>query len=62
MCEYSQDPLSVMNHSVELHLGLLTDDAVLTKLQFAGLGTLQLTLFFTNVQRLLTCMSEPHVS
>ena len=36
--------LSTINHGAKFHLGLLSDDAMLTKFQFIGLDTLQQTL------------------
>jgi len=46
LCEHSQESLDALNRSVELHLGLLSDDAMLTKFRFVGLGTLQQILLY----------------
>jgi len=35
--------LGAINYSAEFHLGLLTDKVMLTKFQFAGLGTFKQT-------------------
>jgi len=34
-----KNPLSAMNRGAEFHLGLLSNDTMLTKIQLAGLGT-----------------------
>jgi len=39
-----KNPFGAMNHGVEFHLGLLTDDAMFTKFQLVGLDTLRQTL------------------
>jgi len=36
-----QNPLSVMSRGAESHFSLLSDDAIFTKFQFAGIDTFQ---------------------
>ena len=38
-----KNPLDAMNHGTEFHLGILTDDTMLTEFQFADLGIFQQT-------------------
>jgi len=47
---------------VKFHLGVFFDDAMFTKLQFAGSDTFQQTLLCKSLQRLFTCIFEPHMS
>jgi len=56
-----KNPLGAMIHFAEFHFGLLFADAMLTKFQFASLGTLQQTLLCYSLQRLFICMFELHV-
>jgi len=56
-----QNPLGAVSHCAEFHLDLLSYDAMFTKLQFAGSSTFLQTLLCKSLQRLFTCMSEPHI-
>ena len=57
-----QNLLGAMSRGAEFHLSLLSENAIFTKIQFAGIDTLQLTLFFKRLQRLFSYIFEPPMS
>jgi len=56
-----QNLLGAVSRCAEFHIGLLIDDTMFTKLQFACSGTFQQSFLCKSLQRLFTCMSEPHI-
>ena len=51
-----------MSCGAKSHPGLLSNDAMFTKFQFAGTNTNQLILHYKSLQRLFSCMFEPYMS